>query len=96
MTIYPNTIVPGFRIYHAGDFVHVGPNVKIGSNCTRVEVILDILYYWMWNDNSLTPKKRSKEGRLEDINFCINQCQYRIDAGAWDTIHPITQGPYSI
>lgn len=36
MTIYPNTIGPGFRIYHAGDFVHVGPNVKIGRNCTML------------------------------------------------------------
>ena len=34
MTIYPNTIGPGFRIYHAGDFVHVGPNVRIGRSCT--------------------------------------------------------------
>ena len=36
MTIYPNTIGPGFRIYHAGDFVHVGPNVRIGKNCTML------------------------------------------------------------
>ena len=36
MTIYPHTIGPGFRIYHAGDFVHVGPNVKIGRNCTML------------------------------------------------------------
>ena len=36
MTIYPNTIGSGFRIYHAGDFVHVGPNVKIGRNCTML------------------------------------------------------------
>lgn len=33
-TIYPNTVGPGFRIYHAGGFVHVGPNVRIGKNCT--------------------------------------------------------------
>ena len=33
-TIYPNTIGPGFRIYHIGDFVHVGSNVRIGKNCT--------------------------------------------------------------
>lgn len=36
MTIYPGTIGPGFRIYHAGDFVHVGPNVRIGKNCTML------------------------------------------------------------
>lgn len=36
MTIYPNTIGSGFRIYHAGDFVHVGPNVRIGCNCTML------------------------------------------------------------
>ena len=33
-TIYPNTIGPGFRIYHIGDFVHVGLNVRIGKKCT--------------------------------------------------------------
>ena len=34
VTIYPNTIDAGLRIYHVGDFIHVGPNVKIGRNCT--------------------------------------------------------------
>lgn len=34
--IYPNTIGAGFRIYHVGGYVHVGPNVKIGKNCTMV------------------------------------------------------------
>lgn len=34
ITIYPGTVGPGLRIYHAGDFVHVGPNVRIGKNCT--------------------------------------------------------------
>ena len=34
LTIYPNTVGPGFRIYHIGDFTHIGPNVKIGKNCT--------------------------------------------------------------
>ncbi len=33
-TIYPNTIGPGLMIYHAGDFVRVGENVRIGKNCT--------------------------------------------------------------
>lgn len=33
-TIYLGTVGPGFRIYHAGDFVHVGSNVRIGKNCT--------------------------------------------------------------
>ena len=32
--IYPGTIGSGFRIYHSGGFVHVGPNVTIGKNCT--------------------------------------------------------------
>ena len=36
MTIYPGTIGPGFRIYHAGDFVHIGQNVRIGKNCTML------------------------------------------------------------
>lgn len=34
ITIYPGTVGPGFRIYHFGNFIHVGPNVKIGRNCT--------------------------------------------------------------
>ncbi len=36
ITIYPNTVGPGFRIYHVGDFIHVGPNVMIGKNCTML------------------------------------------------------------
>lgn len=38
--IYPNTIGPGFRIYHVGNYVHVGPNVKIGRNCTMVSGVV--------------------------------------------------------
>lgn len=34
VTIYPNTVGPGFRIYHVGDFVHVKPTCRIGRNCT--------------------------------------------------------------
>ena len=33
-TIYPNTIGSGLMIYHTGDFVHVGENVRTGRNCT--------------------------------------------------------------
>lgn len=33
-TIYPNTVGAGFRVFHAGDFVHVGPFCTIGKNCT--------------------------------------------------------------
>ncbi len=33
-TIYPNTIGSGLMIYHTGDFIHVGENVRIGRNCT--------------------------------------------------------------
>lgn len=33
-TIYPNTCDGGLRIYHAGGFVHVGDQCKIGRNCT--------------------------------------------------------------
>lgn len=38
--IYPNTIGPGFRIYHVGNYTHVGPNVKIGKNCTMVSGVV--------------------------------------------------------
>jgi len=34
ITIYPNTVGAGLRIYHAGDFIHIGPQCKIGCNCT--------------------------------------------------------------
>ena len=40
MTIYPKTIDPGLRIYHAGDLVHVGPNVRIGRNCTLLPSVV--------------------------------------------------------
>ena len=30
-TIYPNTIGPGLRIFHIGDFIHVKPNCRIGK-----------------------------------------------------------------
>lgn len=33
-TIYPGTCGPGLRVYHAGGFVHVGANCRIGRNCT--------------------------------------------------------------
>lgn len=33
-TIYPNTVGPGLRIFHCGDFVHIKSNCIIGKNCT--------------------------------------------------------------
>lgn len=38
--IYPNTLGPGFRIYHVGAYTHIGPNVKIGKNCTMVSGVV--------------------------------------------------------
>lgn len=32
--IFPNTVGPGFRIFHSGNFTNIGPDVKIGKNCT--------------------------------------------------------------
>lgn len=40
MAIYPYTIGSGFRIYHAGAYTHVGPNVRIGKNCTFVSGVV--------------------------------------------------------
>lgn len=40
MAIYPNTIGSGFRIYHAGSYTHVGPNVRIGKNSTFVSGVV--------------------------------------------------------
>ena len=34
ITIYPNTIGAGLRIYHVGDFIHIGAQCHIGHNCT--------------------------------------------------------------
>ena len=34
ITLYPNTIDGGLRIYHSGSFIHIGPNFRIGKNCT--------------------------------------------------------------
>lgn len=38
--IYPNTVGAGFRIYHVGNYVHIGPNVRIGKNCTMVSGVV--------------------------------------------------------
>ena len=40
IAIYPHTIGPGFRLYHIGAYTHVGPNVKIGKNCTIVSGVV--------------------------------------------------------
>ncbi len=34
ITIYPGSIAGGLRIYHAGGFIHAGPDCRIGHNCT--------------------------------------------------------------
>lgn len=34
ITIYPGTVEGGLRIYHIGGFIHIGPNCRIGNNCT--------------------------------------------------------------
>lgn len=40
LAIYPNTLGPGFRIYHIGGYTHIGPNVRIGKNCTMVSGVV--------------------------------------------------------
>ena len=40
LAIYPGAIGPGFRLYHIGDYTHVGSNVRIGKNCTMVSGIV--------------------------------------------------------
>lgn len=40
IAIYPNTIGPGFRLYHIGAYTHVGSNVRIGNNCTMVSGVV--------------------------------------------------------
>lgn len=34
ITIYPNTVDSGLRIYHTGDFIHIKKTCQIGKNCT--------------------------------------------------------------
>lgn len=34
ITLYPGTTDGGLCIYHAGGFTHIGPNCRIGKNCT--------------------------------------------------------------
>ncbi len=36
LAIYPGSLGEGVRIYHVGNYTHIGPNVKIGKNCTIV------------------------------------------------------------
>lgn len=36
IVIYPGTVGAGFRLFHLGGYTHIGPNVKIGENCTIV------------------------------------------------------------
>lgn len=40
ITIYPGTIDTGFRIYHVGGFTHIGPDCRIGKNCTIVSGVV--------------------------------------------------------
>ncbi len=35
-TIYPNTVAPGLRIFHTGEFLHIKSRCRIGKNCTML------------------------------------------------------------
>lgn len=34
LNTYPNTIGPGIRFYHVGNFSEICPNAEVGANCT--------------------------------------------------------------
>ncbi len=34
LNTYPNTIGPGIRFYHIGNFSEIYPNARVGANCT--------------------------------------------------------------
>lgn len=51
ITIYPNTVGPGVRIYHVGDFIHVGTQCSIGSHCTLLPGVVFGNKYEQENNN---------------------------------------------
>lgn len=60
--------------------------------CKKVEVCPEKLYYWIWNPNSITHQNFKKEYRISQLQHFAYITQYRINANAWNTIPPFTQG----
>lgn len=58
----------------------------------NVKVINKVLYYWTWNENSITHRKRTKEEAFKSLNVLYEITQLRIKANAWNTIHPFQRG----
>lgn len=65
ITIYPNTIDGGLRIYHSGGFTHVGPNCHIGKNCTLLPGVV-------------FGNKTEEEGK--DMAIVGDNCYFGLDA----------------
>lgn len=64
----------------------------VAMNTNRCEVIPEKVYYWMYNENSITHQKRTREYYLNSIQHDAKFIEMRMEAQAWNTIKPFHRG----
>lgn len=69
---------------------------KIAMAAKNVNVINKVLYYWTWNENSITHRKRTKEEAMKSLDVQLDTTMLRIEANAWNTIPPFHKGARDI
>lgn len=71
VAIYPGTVGPGLRLYHAGGYVHVGPSVRIGRRCTLLPGVVF----------------GNKEEHPDEGTVCVgDDCYFGLDAKVLGTV----------
>ena len=64
----------------------------VAMNTERVCVIPQKLYYWIWNSDGITQRKKSRKDFLQEIETSAAHVLLRAQAKAWDTIPPLHKG----
>lgn len=65
---------------------------KTAMAAKNVNVINKVLYYWTWNDNSITHRKRNKDEVLKALDVLLETTKLRMEANAWNTIPQFYKG----
>ncbi len=64
----------------------------VSMNTNRCEVIPDKVYYWLYNENSITHQKRTREYYMSSIQHNVKIVKILVEAQAWNTIKPFYRG----
>ena len=64
----------------------------VSMNTQSFEVTEKKLYYWLWNENGITRKRRTEDEYISELTHRTMLLNMKVEAGAWNTIPLFSKG----